>query len=244
MTFGQRLPLAVLVTTLSLICRSAYALPIVIPVKCGGNTVGEIRVDTDGTGLKGGFASTVGGPPASLAGAASACGEDHFNWYQIVTATNIAVKNRQGTDLVTPWVDPPLNGLDPAIDPTWADNLPWYFDEYAPPAGTPNFSDAYQRSTQTAANLLTYFDYPGGHISSFTTWLVSLNADSSFHSFHEGFSWDFDTNVTNIRQVLVSPTDAQYRDITAGFAAAVPEPSTGLLVFTGILLVLGRMRRL
>ncbi|MBM3814495.1 MAG: PEP-CTERM sorting domain-containing protein [Acidimicrobiia bacterium] len=80
----------------------------------------------------------------------------------------------------------------------------------------------------------------------FRTWLVSLNADSSFHSWHGGFSWDW-TNAggksvaSNVKMLKATPTKAEYNDLIGGFADRVPEPETYLLLITG-LMVFGCMR--
>ncbi len=224
-----------------------------VNVMCGTTTVGAITVNAGANGaISGGFASSVGGPPATEAAALAACGEDHFNWYQIVTATNGTYMNRQGVALTPPFIDPPSNGLAVAQDPTWADNLPWYYDEYAPAPGTPNYVAGLQVGANTTAGGLSYFDQPGGNNGltlSFSTWLVSLNKDGSFDSFHSGFSWDFSINgagaasVTNIQTFTTSPTNAQYTAIKGGFLTSVPEPSTISFLLIGSLLVMGRRLR-
>lgn len=93
---------AIKVGACGVLCVAAslsYAAPVVIPIKCNGNPVGNISVDTGGGGVSGGFTSTVGGPPPTLAAAAAACGEDHFNWYQIVTADNKPPKDAGGNQI-------------------------------------------------------------------------------------------------------------------------------------------------
>lgn len=235
------------------ICTYAYAAPVVIPINCNGNPVGNISVDVSGdsTGVTGGFTSTVGGPPATLAAAAAACGEDHFNWYQIVTADNKPPKDAGGNQIPVPppaYVDPPPGGYSNQ----WADNLPWYWDETQPAAGTPNYDPGLQLSAQTTADTLKFSDFPGGAAGtnlSFATWLVSLNADGSFHSWHEGFTWDWSnatgndvaSNVTALGNG-VFPTNAQYANIIGGFATAVPLPSSLWLLGSGMMLLV-RLRR-
>jgi hypothetical protein len=237
-----------------------------VPVFCGSNpnAIGEISVSptvVNGRGgISGGFTSFVGplgGGPPSLAGAAQACNEDHFNWYQIVTADN-----QTPPGLTVPYVDPPAGGYPIAFDPTWADNLPWYYDEYRPnnvPAGR-NVDNRLQLSTRTHPNLLDFGDFPGGAKGlqlSFKTWLVSLNKDGSLVDFHSGFSWDFSIpagggrgSVSNIQSLgdmwftdPHPPTRAEYNNILRGFSTSVPEPSSLLLLASGGLLLIVGMRR-
>lgn len=234
--------------TISLLIALGYstvAASASFDVNCGGIAVGTVVPTPLGNQMLADFASTVG----SLAGSARLCGEDHFNWYQIVTATNVNARDRQGNPLTPPFVDPPLNGLDPAIDPTWADNLPWYWDEFSPPEGTANFEPASLLSKHNFADILQFEDIPHGppgDMYSFRTWLVSLNADSSFQSFHGSFSWDWSSvaGVSNVNVVLDVPTDAQYKEIIPGFAASVPEPFTfGFTALALALLGAGQLRR-
>src|SRR5260370_871914 len=144
-----------LVVGLALIAASiAWAAPINIPINCMGMQVGSIMVDVSGNGVSGDFTSSVGGPPATLAAAAQKCGEDHFNWYQIVSGTH-----------------PLIPGGGPQVDPQpggqggqWADRLPWYWDETRPPAGTPGFDPTLQLSANTFADHLHFEDFPGGPV--------------------------------------------------------------------------------
>lgn len=225
-----------------------YAAPVVIPINCGNpaNLVGNITVNAGGGGVSGGFTSTVGGPPPTLAAAAAACGEDHFNWYQIVTADNKPPKDAGGNQIPVPppaYVDPPPGGYSNQ----WADQLPWYWDETKPAPGTPNYDPNLQLSAQTTADTLKFSDFPGGAANtnlSFATWLVSLNADGSFHSWHEGFTWDWSnasgtgtaSNITSLGKG-VFPTDAQYKNIIKGFATAVPLPASVWLFGSGMLML-------
>lgn len=223
------------------------AAPIGMPVICNMVQVGTINMDTVGGAAVGGFTSTAGMPP-SLAAAAAACSEHHFNWYQIVTADNQAPKDRMGNQLVPPYVDVPPGGYDVAFDPTWADDLPWYYDEYEPPAGTKDFNPGFLRKNKEKGATLEYEDAPGGKkglMLSFKTWLVSLNANGSFHSFHPGFSWDLTIDAMGKREAKnlmallnnktpVLPTNAEYQQLTRGFATAIPEPATFALLAAGL----------
>jgi hypothetical protein len=237
------------VPLLAVVLAPPAAHAVAINVSCNSRVVGAINVTANGAGISGGFTSSVGGPPGTLAAAAAACNETQFNWYQIVTATNGAYQNRQGANLTPPFIDPPLNGLSVAQDPTWADNMPWYWDMYAPTAGTPNYDAAYQLSNNTTAGTLNFADYPGGPAGrtvSFNTWLVSLNANGSFQAFDGGFTWNWaqaTNSVTGIAALAGNPTAAQYQNIIAGFATRVPEPASMTLLAGGMLMLAGMARR-
>ena len=234
-----------------LLTAALPAWALMIPIKCGDTLVGniDVAIAASGTGITGGFTSVLGGPPATLKAAAIACGEDHWNWYQVVTADNQIPG--------APYVDPPKGGLGPQ----WADNLPWYFDEQPVPNPLPdgkvadNPRDVYQLSKNSTDPTLKYFDFPGGDPGlnlSFKTWLVSLNADSSLHSFHEGFSWDFSitllpvsvSSATNLKVLAGLPGNADYQNLIGGFATAVPEPQVWILMLAGLGLLARRCRAL
>lgn len=225
---------ALAVLSLLFSCFS-WAAPITFDIICGGVTVGVVSVGAGGGGVSGDFTSSVGGPPTTLAAAAAQCGEHHFNWYQIVSGTH-----------------PLIPGGGPQVDPQpggqggqWADNLPWYWDETSPPNGTPGFEPGLQLGANTTASQLHFEDFPNGPNGTsimFMTWLVSLNADGSFHSWHEGFSWTWmraaNGTVTVGDPVSkgpgVFPTTAQYGDLITGFATSVPEPQSALCFLAGL----------
>jgi hypothetical protein len=220
---SRRILTMLAITSLGLVLGVDRASALNIPVNCGGNAVGNITVNVANGGIRGGFTSTVGGPPPTQAAAAAACNEDHFNWYQIVTADNNPPVDAGGNRLAAPYVDPPPGGYgnDPNTggdDTQWGDRLPWYWDEGAdPPAGTPGFQDGLNVADNTAGATLSYADFPGGLPNtnlSFSTWLVSLNANGSFHSWHPGFSWDWSNstgtntagNLARLAPIPVPPT--------------------------------------
>ncbi|MGH9720815.1 MAG: hypothetical protein ACRD8O_11430, partial [Bryobacteraceae bacterium] len=149
-----------LVGGIALFAALESARAITIPVFCSSNpnAIGEITVNAQGSGIAGGFSSFVPQPgPPTLAGAAAACGEDHFNWYQIVTADN-----QPPPGIAPPYVDPPSGGYPLAFDPTWADTLPWYYDEWTPGALPPGrvFNPGLTLQSKTQTNLLQFGDFP------------------------------------------------------------------------------------
>jgi hypothetical protein len=241
-----------------LLAHAPAATAISTPVNCGGVQVGTLTV-FDGFPIGAEFTANSPAFP-TLADAAKQCGEDHFNWYQVVIADNKQPLDAGGKPLTSPYIDPPPGGYldsNPATagnQTLWADNLPWYWNEgAAPPAGTPGFDPQTMLGANTSATTLTFGDVPGGASTNilFKTWLVSLNADSSFHSFHPGFTWNFiadaDNNptVVQVRLLTAAPTAAEFQNLTGGFATSVPEPSTAVTVVIGAsgLLALGLHRR-
>jgi hypothetical protein len=215
-----------------------------IPVFCDSTQVGNIVVNAvAGDGVAGGFTSTIG-MPVSLAAAAAFCKEDHFNWFQLVTADNMPPVDAGGMRLTPPYVDPPSGGYgnDPTTggdDTQWGDKLPWYWDEGPdPPAGTPGFTDGLNVNDNLSDpngdgtnETLDYSDDPGGAIGtnlSFFTQLVSLNADGSLHRSDGGFTWDW-TNATG------TPTASNLQ--------AIPEPSSIILFGIGLAYFAVRLAR-
>lgn len=179
-----------------------FAVPawaVTIQIDCGGVNVGVVDVvvanHSGRWGVSGGFATPLG----SLAAAAAACGEDHFNWYQRVVEDNMPPVDSAGNRLVPPYDDPPPGGYgnDPNTgddETQWADDFPWYWDEGPdPPPGTPGFQDGYHRlDNQPTGSLLKFEDFPGGPDGlslRFHVALVSLNADNSLHATYGGFDW-------------------------------------------------------
>jgi hypothetical protein len=210
-----------------------------IPVNCGmpAMQVGSISVNTSGSGVAGGFTSTVGTPP-SLNAAAAACGEDHFNWFQVVTADNMPPNGPggPGNPLTPPYIDPPLGGYGPPST-QWGDGLPWYWDEGADPlAGTPGFSDGYNLNDNLTGgpppDTLHFEDFPGGAANSnvkFSTWLVSLNADGSLHEFHDGFSWMWSNPTGGAgTSMIINPLTPQQGQTL--YNQLVPEPASIVLL--------------
>lgn len=166
------------------------------PVYCAGQLVGYVDagVSPNGRGVNAGFT-----PSGSLTldQVEALCGEDHLNWFQVVTFDNHPPRDANGNRLSAPYCDPPPGGYSNQ----WADRLPWYWDEGAdPPAGTPGFDDGYNIDDHTGTNpnnhkeYVQFEDFPAGQAGTvlwFRTSLASLNADGTIHSWHGGFSWDW-----------------------------------------------------
>ena len=178
------------VAALVLCWMSAAAVALSIPVTASdGTPMGtiDVEVSPDGTGIVGGFNAIP-----SLAAAAAANNEDHFNWHQVVVSDNNPPNDADGNPLVPPYNDPPAGGYGPPST-QWADDLPWYWDEGDDPAPTtPGWDDGYNLDDNTTENSLGFTDFPWdapGTNLEFNTWLVSLNADGSLHSYHGGFAW-------------------------------------------------------
>ena len=219
-----------------LFCATNRANALSIHINCEGMLVGEINVGISGAGISGGFVTNSPMFP-TLASAAAKCGEDHFNWYQIVTADNMPPVNSAGVRLTPPYIDPPSGGYgnDPMTggdDTQWADNLPWYWDEQVPAPGTPGYFPNLQLSANVTANTLNFADFPGGPDGTtlaFITKLASINTDGSLHRLYGGFLWDY-----------VDPVGAQGPSIQNFRVHEVPAP----LAFPGIAIAFRFSRRL
>jgi hypothetical protein len=227
-----------------------------IPVSCGGTHVGDITakiinpaaVDpaVRSVGVHADFSSVVGMPP-SLTAAANACGEHHFNWYQVVIVDNFPPTGADGRKLTPPYVDPAPGGYsaDPTQVPPFpkliADNLPWFWNEGPNPApGSPE-GEAKHINEHTQINNLEFEDQPNGpqgQSLAFITWLVSLNKDGSLHSFHEGFAWQWvrspitgNRMVLSLQPVTIPPLAGDYENIIGKFATRIEEKVNDQLTF-------------
>lgn len=231
-----------------------FASPVLalsIDIDCGGMIVGTITMNADPLGaVVGNFMSKAPAFP-TLAAAAKQCNEDHFNWYQVVTADNQPPTDAGGNRLTPPYVDPPPGGyldenaMRPGNQTLIADNLPWYWNEGPNPPVPPGADQAPTLASKTSATTLEYEDAPGnpGSAISFRTWLVSLNSDSSLHGFLRGFEWNISVGATGAPRTIGGPTalppgdptNAEFRDITTKFETrVVPEPSTLVLIALGL----------
>ena len=246
--------------TTGLLLTANPLLAVTIPVICGTNQVGIITVNAinqgnTNNGVSGGF-TTIPAPPnaGTLAAAAALCGEDHFNWYQVVTADNQPPRNYAEQQLAAPYVDVPPGGYSTNSDNTWGDNIPWYYDEGpATPGPGQVVNPGLSLGANTSLTTLNFGDFPGGLNGlnlTFKTWLVSLNADSSFHAFEGGFSWGFTISTNGTRNATAplslggaNPTAAEYANIIGGFATSVPEPAVISLIAVGAVAFARGLRR-
>lgn len=254
-----------LVMLLGITPATALTIPVTAP---DGTQVGEVRVHIapDLSGVMGAFVSSYGDPP-SLAAAAAACGEHHFNWYQLVMSDNMPPNGPDGKPLTAPYWDPPFGGYGPP-DRQWADNLPWYWDEGAdPPRGTPGFYDGlhlddnlHDRNGDGVKEVLGFNDFPSGPLGTevvFQTWLVSLNEDGSLHSFHGGFAWSW-TNPDDgdwgggrwpwplgmgIATLDEGQTPLTPEQGLAAFRQSIPDPGSLTLLVLGLCGALAARRR-
>ncbi len=248
--FPRRIGMALGACLVVAIGFTSLAQALTIPVNCNGQHVGDITVNTSGSGVAGGFTSIVGTPP-SLAAAAQICEEDHFNWYQVITADNMPPNDAGGQPLVPPYPDPPPGGYGPPST-QWADNLPWYWDEGAdPPPATPGFADGYNLDDNLqdispadgTDDTLNFADYPGGAAGSsvtFKTWLVSLNADGSLHGFHSGFEWMWSNPTGGAGSSTITPGALTPQAGQALYnSLAVPEPASFAMMAFAVCAFLG-----
>lgn len=216
-----------------LLSVDAAKAAVMVPVICDGMQVGTINamVAGVGVGVTGGFTTTPMFP--TLADAAAKCGEDHFNWYQVVVKDNDP-PIVGGNPLVPPYVDPPNGGYSYL----WADNFPWYWNEGDPPVPQPpNYDPFFNLSNQgpVTGNVLHFEDGPSGPdgtMISFLTCLASVNADHSLHQLYGGFLWDYVDPV--------GPTGPSIQNLRA----KTPEPSSivSLLALGGLGLVTRKRR--
>jgi hypothetical protein len=183
--------------SLGLICAVLWSIPsafaLTIPITCDGVNVGDVSVNLVPGGIRGSFSGRIPDFP-TLSQAAQQCGEDHFNWYQVVIRDTNPPLDANGNQLAAPYLDPPLGGYSNQV----ADNLPGYWDE------GPGFTDVSNPFTLVAnldthdiptATTLFFSDFPNDAIGTqleFKTWLLSVNADGSFHSLEGAdFVWEW-----------------------------------------------------
>jgi hypothetical protein len=232
---------AVIWLTLTGPSRAELITKLIIPINCGVIKIGDITVKVahfdppvGDTLFSAEFKSIVSdgaGAPPTLAAAAQACGEHHFNWYQIITVDNNPPAGRIDGQLTAPYVDPARGGYlaNPATKfaEVLADKLPWFWNEGPDPApGTPGAQAHIDDMAPPGALTLRIEDSPVGPTEqnvSGKTWLVSLNKDGSLYTFHQpGFSWDWSREASGnqtitVQQLNREPTIEEYNVLIRDF---------------------------
>jgi PEP-CTERM motif len=204
-----------------------YASATPIPVRCEGRQIGTIDLSPTDGAMAGDF--TVRGFFDSLEAAAHFCGEDHFNWLQVVvSATHLPVTS-DGSRLSVPFFDPPGGGYGndpntPGDDTLWADNLMYYWNEGPTPSPRPpGFRDGLHLDDNTLVDTLSFLDVPRSpfpdQVIEFQTFLASVNADGTLHSNYGGHFWIWSNTPTG------------------GTVAFVPEPTTMFMVGLGLVVL-------
>ncbi|MEG4802219.1 hypothetical protein QUB63_19525 [Microcoleus sp. ARI1-B5] len=139
-------------------------------------------------------------------------GVDHLNWLQIVTQDSnppIPIDPRFANNpLKVPYIDTPPSGYLSG----WADEEPWYWNEYRIPEELEPFlpwSEYTQLAVQSQNNgqILKFSDVPSGSQANqlkFETFLVGDFGNKTY-DFLTGFSWSISLNggtstITDIRQ--------------------------------------------
>lgn len=254
-------------------------LPLVAPVRCGlalffafacgavsinvnenGTPIGTITVNGAGGTVSGNFQATDPlGNAITLAQLAKNLGEDHFNWLQFLTPSI----NFLGTPAGTMFVDPKSGGQGTL----WADTLPWYWDEVAPPDPLPNpftspptyipgagSTELADNSTGNGGSQLNYSDSPGGPnpgTLDFTTCLVSIGPGNIYKPLG-GFTWQATiggpgTTISQGPTAGCTVTPEMQSLVARSFSPSftVPEPASLPLAFGGsfLMLFLSRRRR-
>ena len=166
-----------------------------ISIDLGFGTIKAMVGDTPDA-LTGSFTVTKKGADnktLTLAQLEKMLGQDHLNWFQKVTDQQPAADVPKGVNI--PFIDPPNGGLPIDVDPTWADDRPWYWDEFTPnpvPKGR-TVEAGLQLSANSAGSKLDYFDAPGGQKKgttiSFSTFLVSDFGNKTYDILGQGYSW-------------------------------------------------------
>ncbi len=127
-------------------------------------------------------------------------GQDHLNWFQKVTSEG---PNPPPPGVTIPFIDPPKGGLPLAVDPTWADDRPWYYDEFVPNPVPPGrvVEPSLQLSANTAGSTLKYFDQLGGQKGNtigLSTFLISDFGNRTYDVLGTGFNWSTKINAAGV----------------------------------------------
>ncbi|MEH1894494.1 MAG: hypothetical protein V7K94_04080 [Nostoc sp.] len=187
---------------------------VTLNVKVKGETVGLVDVDIDtiftefGTeeGLYGAFKVTKensNGTTMTIEQLQNEIRQEtgfdkfHFNWLQIITRDTSPDNDVNGNPLSAPYIDLPKNGyeLPSNEDARWADDKPWYFDEYEKPDDDNDVRDwdvGNLLEERVDGKELNFQDFPGGDPSGneldFLTFLVGDFGNQTY-DFLGGFEW-------------------------------------------------------
>ncbi len=137
-------------------------------------------------------------------------GLDHFNWFQLAEFNPpIPLPNT-----INPFIDPPKGGLGKQ----WADDRPWYWDEYTPTSVPPSKTVASntQLSSQgpNTSQKLGYFDSPfdvvPGATFKFHTFLIGDFGNKTYDTLG-GFEWSakMENGLTKITSLTAGATFTQ-----------------------------------
>ena len=231
---------------------SAFAVgPIDFDVFGNGENVGTVHIELKpkgaSFGLTGMFSVTKEndqGDALSIEELEAFPGQDHLNWFQKVTLDTHPPKDADGNDIVPPYIDPPINGYSDQ----WADDIPWYFDEFERPAGEArDWNIDFLLESNVDGSILKYFDFPSdsvvGTTLDFVTFLVSDYGNESY-SVLGGFSWSTLTEknegtvFTTVTSLIAGANFLQEYagEIHTEFGwTLVPEPSTILMLGLSLL---------
>lgn len=228
-------------------------IPIVVGDKTGSEKVGDVYIQTDpkasgDVGITGYFGVSKedgNGDVLTLQELEAMLGQDHLNWFQKVTSLT------PPGGLPVPFVDPPSGGLGT----TWADAVPWYFDETPAPNPLPPGKTNWNADNLLGKNIsfdgtqLLFEDTPNGQPIGtqigFSTFLVS-DYDDKTYGVMGGFSWGVTIGADGLADVTSLAADAPFLDEYAQEIQAfgykqhvnIPEPPGLLLIVAGAIGVL------
>lgn len=184
------------ISLLSTAAFGATLAPINFDVIVRNETIGNIKMEVGETllrsqGLAGSFEVTKknesSGTTMSINELAAFLKVDHLNWFQIVTAKYPGtIPDSPGT-----FIDPPLGGFGTQ----WADNRPWYFDEFPAPNPLPQgkAKSGFLLSDYLEPSKLKYEDFPQSHPVGakldFVTFLIGDFGNQTYDVLGGGFSW-------------------------------------------------------